>query len=58
MRLGMPVSESCSAWNSFSACFSASSSVACCNECVRWNICLANSNGARKMNTENTWYFW
>ena len=49
----MPVSESCSAWYSFSACFTASSFVASCSECVRWNICRANARGAAKTRIEN-----
>ena len=49
-RLGRPVSESWSAWYSFSACLTASSWVATSSEWVRWNICLANASGA--MNTK------
>ena len=48
MRFGRPVSESCIAWYSFSACFAASFDVASCSECVRRNICRANASGAAK----------
>ncbi len=56
MRFGRPVSESCMAWYSFSACFAASFDVASCRECVRRNIWRANASGAAKtMIASATW---